>query len=212
MLYVSGSCDKWHYENHIPPGILYTIRYMMNYSEHPNAERILQDGWELFQRKGYLGVSMDEICLRCGITKPTLYYYFKNKENLFVEVLLRRLQGFRQVIELPGSLPERLERIAVAVLDSFKSDYAYLVRDLDHIQQPENARRVRQAFSAELFGPMTALMAEAVANGQIHGEGRFLAHLFMGTVEIFIARAGEYGLDHAQLAQKLVAFFLQGAK
>jgi AcrR family transcriptional regulator len=184
---------------------------MINYNEHPNAERILQDGWELFQRKGYLGVSVDEICQRCGITKPTLYYYFKNKENLFVEVLLRRLQGFRQVIEQPGSLQERLERIASVILDSFKTDYAYLVRDLEHIRLLENVLRVRQAFSAELFGPMTALMTEAVSSGGLSGEGRFLAHLFMGIVEIFIARADEYGLDNAHLAKKLVFFFLQGA-
>ncbi|RPH62052.1 MAG: TetR/AcrR family transcriptional regulator [Chloroflexi bacterium] len=183
----------------------------MDYTEHPNAERILQDGWELFQRKGYLGVSVDELCQRSGITKPTLYYYFKNKENLFVEVLLRRLQGFHEVIEQPGTLQERLECIAVVVLDSFKTDYAYLVRDLEHIHSPENALRVRQAFTNELFGPMTELMAEAVAAGQLNGEGRFLAHLFMGAVEVFIARAGEYGLDHAQLAKRLVAFFLQGA-
>ncbi|MBV5350315.1 helix-turn-helix transcriptional regulator, partial [bacterium] len=56
----------------------------MRSTENVNAERILQDGWELFQQKGYRGVSVDEICLRCGITKPTLYYYFKDKENLFV--------------------------------------------------------------------------------------------------------------------------------
>jgi AcrR family transcriptional regulator len=185
---------------------------MFDYTEHPNAERILQDGWELFQQKGYLGVSMDELCARCGITKPTLYYYFKNKENLFVEVLLRRLQGFRAVIEQPGSLQDNLERIAIVILDSFKTDYAYLVRDLAHIKLPENERRVREAFSSELFGPMIALMQSAVEAGQISGDGRFLAHLFMGSIEIFIARAGEYGLDNRQLAASLVAFFLKGAQ
>jgi TetR/AcrR family transcriptional regulator len=185
---------------------------MLDYTEHPNAERILQDGWQLFQQKGYLGVSMDELCACCGITKPTLYYYFKNKENLFVEVLLWRLQGFRQVIEQPGSLPDNLERIAIVVLDSFKTDYAYLVRDLEHIKLPENARRVREAFSSELFGPIIALMQSAVHSGQIRGEARFLAHLFMGSIEVFIARNDEYGLDHRQLAAKLVDFFLKGAQ
>jgi AcrR family transcriptional regulator len=185
---------------------------MLDYTEHPNAERLLQDGWELFQQKGYLGVSMDELCARCGVTKPTLYYYFQNKENLFVEVLLRRLQGFRAVIEQPGELPENLERVAVAILDSFKTDYAYLVRDLEHIKLPENARRVREAFASELFGPIIVLMQSAVEAGQLRGEGRFLAHLFMGSIEVFIARADEYGLDNRQLAAKLVAFFLKGAQ
>jgi TetR/AcrR family transcriptional regulator len=185
---------------------------MINYAEHANAERILQDGWELFQQKGYLGVSMDELCQRCGITKPTLYYYFKNKENLFVEVLLRRLKGFREVIEQGGSLDEKLEHVAAVMFDSFKTDYSYLVRDLEHIRLPENARRVREAFSAELFLPITALMQSAVDDGQLSGDAKFLAHLFMGVIESYIARAGEYGLDNQILAKKLVAFFLKGAR
>ncbi len=41
--------------------------------DHENAERILDEGWRLFQQKGYRGVTVDELCLRCGITKPTLY-------------------------------------------------------------------------------------------------------------------------------------------
>jgi hypothetical protein len=42
---------------------------MKIYADHPNAERILQEGWELFQQKGYRGVSVDELCQRCQITK-----------------------------------------------------------------------------------------------------------------------------------------------
>jgi AcrR family transcriptional regulator len=184
---------------------------MIDFAAHANAERLLQDGWELFQQKGYLGVSMDELCLRCGVTKPTLYYYFKNKENLFVEVLLRRLKGFREVIEQDGALDQKLEHIAAVMFDSFKTDYSYLVRDLEHIKLPENVGRIREAFSAELFFPMTALMQSAVDKGRLSGEAKFLAHLFMGLVESYIARAAEFGLDNRALAKKLVSFFLKGA-
>ena len=185
---------------------------MIDYHRHANAEHILQDSWELFQRKGYLGVSIDEICLSCGITKPTLYYYFKNKENLFVEVLLMRLQGFRREIEQDGGLEEKLVRITLVILDSFQSDYSLLVRDLEHIKTPENASKIRDAFSDELFLPITSIMLKAVESGLVQGDAKFLAHLFMGIVESYIARANEYNLDNASLAKKLVSFFLKGAK
>jgi len=184
---------------------------MINFNEHPNAVRILEDGWLLFQQKGYLGVSIDEICQRCGVTKPTLYYYFHNKENLFVEVLLRRLKGFRAVIEQDGDLQERLERIAVVMFDSFKTDYSYLVRDLEHIKHAENVERIQDAFAAELFVPISRMMQTAIEYGQVSGDGRFRAHLFMGIIESYIARAEEYGMDNATLAKQLVAFFLKGA-
>ncbi len=185
---------------------------MKIYAGHPNAERILQDGWELFQQKGYRGVSVDELCRRCQITKPTLYYYFKDKENLFVEVLLHRLHGFREVIEKSGSLSQRLERIAVTIFDSFKTDYSHLVHDLEHIKQQGNVARVHQAFDDELFSPITRLMQSAVDEGIIQGNAKFLAHLFMGIVENYISRSGEFGSSNKVLAKKLVVFFLKGAR
>jgi len=50
--------------------------------EHENANRILAMAWRLFQQKGYKGVTIDEICSGCGLTKPTLYYYYRDKEGL----------------------------------------------------------------------------------------------------------------------------------
>ena len=64
-----------------------------------NTERIFREAWDLFQARGYRGASMDELCRRCGITKPTLYYYFKDKETLYLHVVLRQLQGFRAIME-----------------------------------------------------------------------------------------------------------------
>jgi len=181
------------------------------YAEHANAERILRDGWELFQQKGYLGVSVEELCQRCEITKPTLYYYFQSKENLFVEVLIHRLQGFHEVIEQPGDLKERLKRIATAMFDGFQKEYSYLVRDLEHIKLPENCQRVEAAFAAEIFIPLTGLMDSAIRAGQLQGNPRFLTQVFGGLVDSFIARADEFNMTNEKLAKQLVEFFLRGA-
>ena len=35
--------------------------------------------------KGYKNVSVNEICSACSITKPTLYYHFKSKEDILYE-------------------------------------------------------------------------------------------------------------------------------
>lgn len=49
-----------------------------------NTERIFHEAWLMFQQLGYRGASIDELCRRCDLTKPTLYYYFGNKERLFI--------------------------------------------------------------------------------------------------------------------------------
>jgi AcrR family transcriptional regulator len=41
----------------------------------------------LFSQKGYNGVSMREISEKSGVSKPTIYYYFGNKEGIYFELL-----------------------------------------------------------------------------------------------------------------------------
>ena len=74
------------------------------------------------------------------------------------------------------------ERIAVIMFDSFKTDYSTPMRDLEHIKLAENVRRMDAAFAAELFIPTTALMQSALVAGQLSGDARFVAHLFMGII------------------------------
>ena len=183
---------------------------MLDILGHQNAERILQDSWVLFQRKGYRGVSVDEICDICEITKPTLYYYFKNKETLFVEVLVRRIEGFHQAIELEGEIEDILVRVARLTFDSFETDYSFLVKDLAHIKNPENVYLIKESFSNDFYKPVTNLMQRAVDQGLLLGDPKFLTLLYMGIIKSFIAREDDFGIDHQQLAIQLVAFFIKG--
>lgn len=180
--------------------------------EHENARRILDEAWRLFQQKGYRGVTVDDLCQRCGLSKPTLYYYYGDKENLFVQVLRHRLHGFREVIEQPGTLAERLARVTVAILGSFETDYTTLLRDREHLKRPENLETVRSAFRSELFGPLAALMQEGIARGELRADDpATLTLFFLGAINNFIGRSAEPGLADAALAQKLTDYFLQGA-
>lgn len=47
-----------------------------------NKEFIVENSINLFSKKGYAAVGVQEICEVSGITKPTLYYYFKSKAGL----------------------------------------------------------------------------------------------------------------------------------
>ena len=49
-------------------------------------QRIYEQAMTLFERKGFAGTSMSDIAQACDVTKPTLYYYFRNKSHL-LEVL-----------------------------------------------------------------------------------------------------------------------------
>ncbi|NKN38806.1 TetR/AcrR family transcriptional regulator [Agrobacterium sp. a22-2] len=54
-----------------------------------DVDEALQTAMELFWRKGYEGTSLNDLTEGMGITKPSLYGYFGNKEELFRKALDR---------------------------------------------------------------------------------------------------------------------------
>jgi AcrR family transcriptional regulator len=56
-------------------------------SGYPTRKHILDAAYTLFRRKGYTRVSMDEIAAAAMVTKRTLYYHFRSKDDLLAVVL-----------------------------------------------------------------------------------------------------------------------------
>ena len=81
-------------------------------------ERILRLADELFARHGYARVSMRAVAGAAGVTKPALYYYFRDKDALYEECMLvmqqRQASALRDAAEGAGSLGERLTAVAHA--------------------------------------------------------------------------------------------------
>lgn len=63
-------------------------------------QRILSASLELFASKGYAGTSMNDIISKVGISKGSVYWHFKSKEEIFVKVLT---DSYREWIELVNS-------------------------------------------------------------------------------------------------------------
>lgn len=54
---------------------------------------------DLFKTYGYKKVSMDEIALEAGVTKRTIYSYFKDKDALFGYFIEEEREQMKQIIE-----------------------------------------------------------------------------------------------------------------
>jgi AcrR family transcriptional regulator len=68
-------------------------------SPAPTAERILDAGEAIFAERGYDATSLTDIAERVGIRTPSLYNHFKNKQELYVAVLERRLDPFFELLD-----------------------------------------------------------------------------------------------------------------
>jgi TetR/AcrR family fatty acid metabolism transcriptional regulator len=58
--------------------------------------QIYQAALNCFQRKGYHLTTMDDIVVESGLSKGTLYWYFKSKKDLFISMLRQMMGQFGQ--------------------------------------------------------------------------------------------------------------------
>jgi TetR/AcrR family transcriptional regulator len=74
-------------------------------------EKLLAAALELFNEKGYAATSVRELVAAAQVTKPVLYYYFGNKEGIYLELMQGSYGTFEalvQGISLEGSARERI--------------------------------------------------------------------------------------------------------
>ncbi len=80
---------------------------MASVAESAIASRLLEEAVRLFAAKGYPATSTREIVEAAGVTKPMLYYYFRNKEGLLAAAIAHFVDPFharlREVLAQPSA-------------------------------------------------------------------------------------------------------------
>jgi TetR/AcrR family transcriptional regulator, regulator of autoinduction and epiphytic fitness len=89
-------------------------------------EQILKGAMQEFLARGYAGTSMEKVAAAAGVSKPTVYSYFKDKEELFqvlIEILAKKKFGSIFINELLDGKPEIvLRNIAEVTFKNFEED------------------------------------------------------------------------------------------
>jgi TetR/AcrR family transcriptional regulator len=86
-------------------------------------ERLLSGATGLFASKGYAATTVREIVERAGVTKPVLYYYFRSKEGIYLDLMQQPFGKFAEAIgeavRTAGSARNRLFRLCLMAYDIF---------------------------------------------------------------------------------------------
>ncbi len=93
------------------------------------TEYIIEKVTPLFNKKGFVGTSMNDITTSTGLTKGAIYGNFKNKEELalaaFNTALKRVLKGLQSRIQLAKNPVDKLFKIT-----EFYAEYYDYIKDL----------------------------------------------------------------------------------
>lgn len=68
-------------------------------------QRILFAAAKLFADKGFAAASVREIVEAAGVTKPTLYYHFKDKADLYLRIMDECMSQYLDVLEKSAKVP-----------------------------------------------------------------------------------------------------------
>lgn len=169
-------------------------------SEGELTLRILAAAKPVFLKDGYEATSIDAIATAAGVSKKTIYGRFSSKEDLFEAVIVRFIEENVPSIEMAasrdGPLPERLYRIALAVLEVALSVDNIAVR---RIMVAEAARfpefgRLAHDFGAARVAP---LIERCLDDGNASGE--IAVYDVRQACEMFISIAARGFIDKAEL-------------
>lgn len=110
-------------------------------------ERILEAALDLFLERGYGATSLREIAERLKFTKAALYYHYRAKDDLLVEVLRPLLDELDEVLRPATAAPTRREQRAVlaSYLDicmRHRRLVRLVGRDVSAVSQPQVHHRV----------------------------------------------------------------------
>lgn len=134
-------------------------------------DEIIQHAKRLFRQKGYAGISINEIVEAAGITKPTLYYYFKDKESLYSSVMNSLLEHGKDYI-LTGltrdaSLEHNLKELTLGFFQNAPTSLVCMMKDaLENIQDSGHAMMVN-TMRTQLMTPFQRLFEQSIEKGEI---------------------------------------------
>jgi len=179
-------------------------------------EQILARAARLFARRGYTATTMNEVAEACGVSKPSLYHYVRDKQQLLVEIAethIARLEALLEEVVAETQTPEtRMRRLIAAFLAVYagaQAEHRVLTEDVRFLQ-PADRRRILDGERK-----VVAAFADAIAQArpELRGAGldKPLTMLLFGMMNwMFTWLKPRGALTHAEMAPIVADLFFGG--
>jgi len=81
-----------------------TETYQNSFSQLSTKEKLAVSAFELVASKGFQGVNLDKIAAKAGVTKGSLYFHYKSKKELLLEVCNYYYQNWMNRMSVVNSI------------------------------------------------------------------------------------------------------------
>jgi AcrR family transcriptional regulator len=183
-------------------------------------QKIFMSAAQLFFKHGYNGVSIREICEETGVSKPTLYYYYGNKEGIYKALVdagtALGANRYHEILELSIPIKQKLIEI-VKISFNQTNEYPEFVKffqslfitteRLPFLESVMDVAKKQRRILANLI-------QEGINNGEFGASAnpRLACDVFVGAVTHFVWKQlnSDAKILSDQLAEDIVELLFKG--
>ena len=144
--------------------------------EHEKRRKeILEKALDVFMDEGFANTTLQKIADYCGITRTTLYIYFKNKKEIFnysTRLLLAKFDADMKIIRSDTSLGsvEKITRVFFNIFDLLEENRRLLLVILDYLLHITKSTIAPEKRISQRVIKMRHILASLVIEGVKSGE------------------------------------------
>jgi AcrR family transcriptional regulator len=179
-------------------------------------EAILGCAATLFAQHGYPGTSMNEVAQACGLSKATLYHYYKDKYALLVSITeghVQRLHALVAEVSAERLAPEaHLRELVRRIVEEYagaQAAHRVLTEDVRFLHEPDRERvlnKEREVVAG--FARAVVALRPELKRAKL---AKPLTMLLFGMINwMFTWLKPDGALDHAAIAPMVADLFLGG--
>jgi AcrR family transcriptional regulator len=173
--------------------------------------RIFKIAAELFSRDGFYKVSVREICEAAGVTKPVLYYYFKDKDALLDALVAETLlisEKLKAKYFKPDANFLEILRATPLIYIEFIKDYKHFINfsSFLHVMNvPESIEKELTAEEEKTMAEIIGFFRKGQAEGYIKDDENFweLALSFFGPINFIVIHLVKRNVAIEKVADEL---------
>jgi AcrR family transcriptional regulator len=137
------------------------------------TERIILGGEELFLKAGIKSVTMDDIAKHLGMSKKTIYQFFKDKNELVIALVKKKLQDdedqMSAIISQSGNVIEEMINMMKCSEEIFSRINPIVVHDMQKYH-PDAWKQFQNFKSDVLVHTLEELLTKGIKQGYIRPE------------------------------------------
>lgn len=162
-------------------------------SSDPIRDQLLVAAIDLFDRKGYAATTVREIVETVRVSKPVLYYYFRSKDGIFLEIMRDAFARFEQVVAPGDSATKGAE---AKIVELCERAFTFFERNIPVVRvmysvyfgPPQAAPHFDfDAFQRQFQNRVLELVEEGIASGELRpGNPEEMTWAIMGALSVAV--------------------------